>query len=86
MVHGLVDGLVGQRASMAAATFGHAMGDTLAAIDVGTNSLHLVVARITGQARFEVLESEKEMVRLGHGGGDMKVLSDDAMDLSLIHI
>jgi exopolyphosphatase/guanosine-5'-triphosphate,3'-diphosphate pyrophosphatase len=55
------------------------MGDTLAAIDVGTNSLHLVVARVTGHDRFEVVESEKEMVRLGHGGGDMKVLSDDAI-------
>jgi exopolyphosphatase/guanosine-5'-triphosphate,3'-diphosphate pyrophosphatase len=56
------------------------MGDNLAAIDVGTNSLHLVVARVTGHDRFEVIESEKEMVRLGRGGGDMKVLSDEAMN------
>ena len=42
---------------MAAATFGHAMGDTLAAIDVGTNSLHLVVARITGQAAIALSQS-----------------------------
>ncbi len=56
------------------------MGDTLAAIDVGTNSLHLVVARLTGQERFEVLEREKEMVRLGSGGGDMKELSPTAIE------
>ena len=40
--------------------------ETLAAIDVGTNSFHLVVARVTGEDRFEVVTSEKEMVRLGH--------------------
>ena len=39
----------------------------LAAIDVGTNSLHLVVARVVGDDRFEVLTREKEMVRLGSG-------------------
>jgi exopolyphosphatase / guanosine-5'-triphosphate,3'-diphosphate pyrophosphatase len=56
------------------------MTDTIAAIDVGTNSLHLVVARITGPASFEVVAREKEMVRLGTGPGDMKHLDDDAMD------
>ena len=42
--------------------------ETLAAIDIGTNSVHGVVARMTaaeGGPRFEVLEREKEMVRLG---------------------
>jgi exopolyphosphatase/guanosine-5'-triphosphate,3'-diphosphate pyrophosphatase len=55
-------------------------GSTLAAVDVGTNSLHLVVARVTGDATFEVVAREKEMVRLGSGAGDMKVLTDDAID------
>jgi exopolyphosphatase/guanosine-5'-triphosphate,3'-diphosphate pyrophosphatase len=53
--------------------------DTLAAIDVGTNSVHLVVARVTGEDRFEVISSEKEMVRLGTGSGDMKLLTPEAM-------
>ncbi len=52
----------------------------LAAIDVGTNSIHLVVARVGGEGRFEVIDRDKEMVRLGSGGGDMKELSPDAMD------
>ena len=68
------------RREYGSATVGQGMTGTLAAIDVGTNSLHLVVARVTGQDRFDVIESEKEMVRLGRGGGDMKVLSDEAMD------
>ncbi len=53
---------------------------TLAAVDVGTNSIHLVVARVVGDARFEVITREKEMVRLGTGGGDMKRLSPEAID------
>jgi len=52
---------------------------TLAAIDVGTNSIHMVVARVAGEGRFEVITREKEMVRLGSGGGDMKRLSAAAI-------
>ncbi len=54
--------------------------DVLAAVDIGTNSVHLVVARVTGPTSFEVLEREREMVRLGSSGGDMKQLGDDAID------
>jgi exopolyphosphatase / guanosine-5'-triphosphate,3'-diphosphate pyrophosphatase len=55
------------------------MTDTLAALDMGTNSFHLVVARVVDGA-FEVIAREKEMVRLGEGAGDMKRLSTAAMD------
>ncbi|HLF41465.1 MAG TPA: Ppx/GppA phosphatase family protein [Acidimicrobiia bacterium] len=51
----------------------------VAAIDIGTNSFHLVVARPTGNNRFEILDREKEVVRLGSGSGDMKELSQDAI-------
>jgi exopolyphosphatase/guanosine-5'-triphosphate,3'-diphosphate pyrophosphatase len=54
--------------------------DVLAAIDVGTNSVHMVVARVTGDDRFEVVTREKEQVRLGHGAGDMKELAEDAIE------
>ncbi len=56
------------------------MGANLAAVDVGTNSFHLVVARTDDDGRFEVIAREKEMVRLGSGSGDMKRLDRDAMD------
>jgi exopolyphosphatase / guanosine-5'-triphosphate,3'-diphosphate pyrophosphatase len=58
-------------------------GTTLAALDIGTNSIHLVVARPVGGDRFETLTSEREMVRLGSGGGDMKLLADDAVERGL---
>src|SRR5262245_51741692 len=54
--------------------------ETLAAVDVGTNSLHFVVARTTEGDRFEVLTREKDMVRLGSGSTDMKQLSPAAID------
>lgn len=56
---------------------------TLAAIDIGTNSVHGVVARIVdgeGGPRFEILEREKDVVRLGASAGDIRELSDDAID------
>lgn len=52
----------------------------LAAVDIGTNSVHMVVARVGTDGRVEILEREKEMVRLGRSGGDMKELTSDAID------
>jgi exopolyphosphatase/guanosine-5'-triphosphate,3'-diphosphate pyrophosphatase len=54
----------------------------LAALDIGTNSFHLVVARVVGDDgnSYEVIAREKETIRLGHGGGDMKVLAPDAIE------
>ncbi len=57
--------------------------ETLAAVDIGTNSVHGVVARMTsgdGGPRFEILEREKEVVRLGSSPGDMRELTVDAID------
>jgi exopolyphosphatase / guanosine-5'-triphosphate,3'-diphosphate pyrophosphatase len=58
----------------------NAEAPTLAAIDIGTNSVHLVVARAVDADRFEILAREKDMVRLGSGGGEMKRLEPDAID------
>jgi exopolyphosphatase / guanosine-5'-triphosphate,3'-diphosphate pyrophosphatase len=52
----------------------------LAAIDIGTNSFHLIVAEVGAvSGRFRVLDREKEIVRLGSGSSDMKHLSVAAM-------
>lgn len=51
-----------------------------AAIDIGTNSIHMVIARTVEAGGFDVLTAEKEMVRLGEGSKDMKELSQPAMD------
>ncbi len=42
--------------------------------------MHLVVARIAEHGGFEMLTTEKDMVRLGEGAGEMKELSAEAID------
>jgi exopolyphosphatase/guanosine-5'-triphosphate,3'-diphosphate pyrophosphatase len=54
-------------------------GTARAAIDIGTNSFHLVVARFSEGSRFEVIAREKEAVRLGHGSGEMRHIEPEAM-------
>lgn len=53
--------------------------ETLAAIDVGTNSFHLVVVRLLGEKQFSVITKEKVVVRLGESPSQIKLLSEAAM-------
>jgi len=55
----------------------------LAAIDIGTNSLHMIVVRVRPDLSFEVIDREKEMVRLGAGGLDGRALTPEAMHAAL---
>jgi exopolyphosphatase / guanosine-5'-triphosphate,3'-diphosphate pyrophosphatase len=47
----------------------------IAAIDVGTNSVHMIVAEVHPDGSFEVVDREKEMARLGTGGLDGRPLT-----------
>ena len=55
----------------------------LAAIDIGTNSLHMIVVRVRPDLSFEIIDREKDMVRLGAGGLDGKALAPGAMQAAL---
>ena len=55
----------------------------LAAIDIGTNSVHMIVARVRPDFSFEIVDREKEMVRLGAGGLDGKKLTPEAITAAL---
>lgn len=55
----------------------------LAAIDIGTNSVHMIVVRVRADMSFEVIDREKEMVRLGAGGLDGKKITEAAMAAGL---
>jgi exopolyphosphatase/guanosine-5'-triphosphate,3'-diphosphate pyrophosphatase len=58
-----------------------ALPEMLAAIDIGTNSLHMVVARMSGDGRFEVVTRHKEVVRLGETGDlQLRHLTPEAID------
>jgi exopolyphosphatase/guanosine-5'-triphosphate,3'-diphosphate pyrophosphatase len=52
----------------------------IAAIDIGTNSFHMVVASVSEHGVMQIHARNKDMVRLGSSATDMKRLSDDAMD------
>src|SRR5512141_2414933 len=54
-----------------------------AAIDIGTNSLHMIVVRVRPDLSFEIIDREKEMVRLGAGGLDGKTLTPEPMEAAL---
>jgi exopolyphosphatase/guanosine-5'-triphosphate,3'-diphosphate pyrophosphatase len=45
----------------------HATPVRLGAIDIGTNSIRLVVAEVEPDGRYRALDEEREMTRLGHG-------------------
>jgi exopolyphosphatase / guanosine-5'-triphosphate,3'-diphosphate pyrophosphatase len=55
----------------------------LAAIDIGTNSLHMIVVRVRPDFSFEIVDREKEMVRLGAGGLGGRALTPEVMRTAL---
>jgi exopolyphosphatase/guanosine-5'-triphosphate,3'-diphosphate pyrophosphatase len=55
----------------------------IAAIDVGTNSFHLIISSVNHREMMKVHASEKEVVRLGSGMKDMKYIQPDALQRGL---
>lgn len=52
----------------------------VAAIDVGTNSVHLLVADVGPAGELTVVEKAREQVELGRGGIERNVLTPEAME------
>ncbi|NJK42121.1 MAG: Ppx/GppA family phosphatase [Acaryochloridaceae cyanobacterium SU_2_1] len=53
---------------------------TIAAIDLGTNSIHMVVVQINPEIpAFKIVDTEKSTVRLGEGSHKSKLLHPDAI-------
>jgi len=50
----------------------------IAAIDMGTNSFHMVVATVNSKGIMKVIAREKEVVRLGSSSGEMKFIQAEA--------
>jgi exopolyphosphatase / guanosine-5'-triphosphate,3'-diphosphate pyrophosphatase len=60
------------------------MNRKLAAIDIGTNSFHLVVVELTDNGKFEIVDSEKELIRLSEGSsGDIKIIKEDSIQRAI---
>lgn len=57
----------------------------LAAIDIGTNSFHLIIVDVDEQTgNFKILGREREIVRLGSGTSDMKYLKPEAIERGVL--
>jgi exopolyphosphatase/guanosine-5'-triphosphate,3'-diphosphate pyrophosphatase len=55
----------------------------IAAIDIGTNSIHMIVVKVRPDLSFEVIDREKDMVRLGAGGLDGRSLTPTAVSVAM---
>jgi len=55
---------------------------TIAAVDLGSNSFHLIVAQIEN-GQLQIIDRLKEMVRLGAGLDNKKRLTDEAQERAL---
>jgi len=55
----------------------------IAAIDLGTNSIHMVIAELTASGGFRLVDREAEAVRLGSGAMSTGVLTATAIDRAL---
>ncbi len=51
----------------------------ISAIDVGTNSFHMVTASVDENEILNIISRDKEIVRLGSSSGDMRYLQRDAV-------
>ncbi len=57
--------------------------DNIAAIDLGSNSFHMIIARMANDGQLQVLDRLKEMVQLAAGLDDDRMLSREARQRAL---
>lgn len=57
--------------------------DTLAAIDLGSNSFHMLIAQLNGYGGLEKIDSMRESIRLGQGLTRKKMISEEAQNRAL---
>ena len=56
----------------------------LAALDIGTNSFHLIVVSVLPSGNFEIIDREKEVIRLSEGNiGDIKTIQPQSMERAI---
>ena len=53
------------------------MKSCIAAVDMGTNSFHLLIVRVKKDGSFKIIDREREVIRLGlHEGTDLDTISE----------
>jgi exopolyphosphatase/guanosine-5'-triphosphate,3'-diphosphate pyrophosphatase len=56
----------------------------IAAIDIGTNSFHLVIVDVQPDGSFKLLDKQREVIRLGsHKGEDLSLISEGEIEKAI---
>lgn len=56
----------------------------IAAIDIGTNSFHLVIVEVQNDGKFKLLDKQREVIRLGsHKGEDLSFISEGEIEKAI---
>ncbi len=56
----------------------------IAAVDMGTNSFHLIIVEVQSDGSFTLLDRQREVIRLGsHKGEDLSIISDGEMEKAI---
>lgn len=56
----------------------------IAAIDIGTNSFHLVIVEVQKDGSFKLLDKQREVIRLGsHKGEDLSFISEGEIEKAI---
>lgn len=60
------------------------MKTCLAAIDMGTNSFHLIIVQINNDGTFKIIDREREVIRLGsHKGTGFELISEGEIEKAI---
>jgi exopolyphosphatase/guanosine-5'-triphosphate,3'-diphosphate pyrophosphatase len=55
-----------------------------AAIDMGTNSFHLIIAEVIADGKIKIVDRQREVIRLGsRQGGNLNIISEEETELAL---
>ena len=60
------------------------MNKCIAAVDMGTNSFHLIIVQVKGDGSFKIIDREREVIRLGsHKGKEFTWISEGEMEKAI---
>jgi exopolyphosphatase/guanosine-5'-triphosphate,3'-diphosphate pyrophosphatase len=60
------------------------MNKCIAAVDMGTNSFHLIIVQVKGDGSFKIIDREREVIRLGsHKGREFTFISEGEMEKAI---
>ena len=60
------------------------MKNCIAAVDMGTNSFHLLIVRVKKDGSFKIIDREREVIRLGsHKGKELNIISEGEIEKAI---